>query len=39
MKLSRDYTDFVSKLDKIAPRYGETMSLPFDYEEDDGKGL
>jgi hypothetical protein len=39
MKLSRDYKDFVSKLDKIAPRYGETMSLPFDYEEDDGKGL
>jgi hypothetical protein len=36
MKLSNDYHDFIAKLDRIAPRYGEQMKLPFD---DDGKGL
>jgi hypothetical protein len=30
MKLSEDYDDFVRKLDRIHPRYGETMEIPFD---------
>jgi hypothetical protein len=31
----------MKKMDRLHPRYGETMQLPFDYktEEDDGKGL
>jgi hypothetical protein len=41
MKLSDRWHDFMEKLDRLHPRYGETMHLPFDYreEEDDGKGL
>ncbi len=41
MKLSSDYQDFISKLDRIKPRYGETMELPFDDElkQDSGKGI
>lgn len=41
MKLSRDYQDFIQKLDDHYPRYGEQYRLPFDYEpdRDDGKGL
>jgi len=41
MKLSRDYHQFVQNLDRLYPRYGETMALPLDYqnEKDDGKGL
>jgi len=35
MKLSDDYPDFRQKLDRIHPRVGDTMPLPFD----DGKGL
>lgn len=30
MKLSKNWDDFMSKLDKIHPRFGETMPLPFD---------
>jgi hypothetical protein len=30
MKLSKNWEDFTSKLDKIHPRFGETMLLPFD---------
>ena len=36
MKLSTDWKDFMSKLDRLHPRYGETLHLPF---EDGGKGL
>lgn len=41
MKLSHEWSDFREKLEQIHPRYGETLSLPFPYneEEDDGKGL
>ena len=39
MKLSNDYQDFVGKLDRIHPRYTETMLLPFMFEEDSGKGI
>ena len=41
MKLSHGWHDFMSKLDRLHPRYGETMLLPLDYrrEDDDGKGL
>jgi hypothetical protein len=41
MKLSRDYGDFKDKLDRLHPKYGETMTLPFDYDSaaDDGKGI
>jgi hypothetical protein len=41
MKLSSDYDDFITKMDTLYPKYGETMLLPFDYkkEEDDGKGI
>lgn len=35
MKLSDDWSDFVSKLDRIHPRMGDTMPLPFD----EGRGL
>jgi hypothetical protein len=30
MKLSRDWSGFVSKLDRVAPRFGRTYSLPLD---------
>jgi P63C domain len=39
MKLSTNWTDFMDKIDRICPRYGETMRLPFGIDEDDGKGL
>jgi hypothetical protein len=41
MKLSRDWRDFTVKLDKLHPRYGDTLTLPlqFDGEADDGRGL
>jgi hypothetical protein len=41
MKLSADWADFTSKIDRLHPRYGETMMLPFpdDNDQDDGKGL
>lgn len=41
MKLSDNYADFVSKLDRLYPRYGETMDLPLEYQqdEDNGKGI
>lgn len=35
MKLSDNWTDFMGKLDRLHPRYGETMALPMD----DGKGI
>jgi hypothetical protein len=41
MTVSKDYPDFMEKLNKFRPRYGEQYVLPFDYEpeQDDGKGL
>jgi hypothetical protein len=40
MKLSKDYSDFKSKLDQIHPPYGQTIPMDFgDLEEDEGKGL
>lgn len=41
MKLSRDWNDFVEKIDRIHPRYGQTLSLPLEPNEtkDDGTGL
>lgn len=38
MKLSRKWDDFQSKLNRIHPRYGSTMQLPFN-DQDEGKGL
>lgn len=40
MKLSNQYGDFMEKLDRIAPRYGQNMLLPFnDGQPDSGKGI
>lgn len=36
MKLSDGWNDFMAKLNRLHPRYGETMPLPFD---DPGEGL
>lgn len=36
MKLSKDWHRFVIMLDRLHPRFGDTMTLPFD---DDGAGL
>jgi len=41
MRFSKDWHDFMAKLDDMHPRYGDQMSLPFSYhqEGDDGRGL
>lgn len=39
MKLSKDYPDFISKLDVVAQRYGQNMLLAFPDPQDNGKGL
>lgn len=41
MKLSNSYHDFLEKLNRLCPRYGDQFLLPFDYdgEKDDGRGL
>jgi hypothetical protein len=41
MKISRDYFDFIDKMDKFYPRFGEQYEFDFNYERetDDGKGL
>ena len=41
MKLSSDYGDFLSKLDRLHPRYGQMYLLPigFDPAKDNGMGL
>ncbi len=42
MKLSGGWHDFMAKLDRIAPRFGSTLALPFDdYEAaaDPGRGM
>lgn len=33
MQLSDDYGDFIGKLDKVKPRFDETLPLPFDGEQ------
>jgi hypothetical protein len=41
MTMSKDYFDFMDKLDRFQPKYGQ-IALPFDYEPDtadDGNGL
>jgi hypothetical protein len=32
-QLSDDYNDFITKLDKVKPRFDETLPLPFDGEQ------
>jgi hypothetical protein len=41
MQMSKDWHDFMTKLDRHRPRYEETVELPIEYESevDDGKGL
>jgi hypothetical protein len=40
MKLSSNYCDFIEKLDRIAPRYGQNFLLPFvEDQADSGTGL
>ncbi len=41
MKLSKEWNDFVTKLDQICPRFGDTYEIPFgaDGGGDDGRGL
>lgn len=40
MKLSTNYPDFLSKLDRVAPRYGQNFLLPLTTDTpDDGTGL
>lgn len=39
MKLSDDWGDFMGKVDRLHPRFGETPMLPFDAEPDNGQGL
>lgn len=40
MKLSDTYDDFIEKLDRIAPRYGQNLLLPFNEgHPDSGRGL
>lgn len=34
MKLSKDYDDFMQKLNQIHPQYNETLSITFDDDED-----
>lgn len=41
MKLSDQWPDFMAKMDRLHPRYGDTLQLPFhdQPEQDTGKGL
>ena len=39
LSLKSDWTDFQHKLDRIHPRIGDTMVLPFDTSDDSGNGL
>ncbi len=38
MDFSNNWHDFMEKLNKRHPRYGEQMKLPFDYQEDKDQG-
>jgi hypothetical protein len=33
MKLSNDYPDFIAKLNRLHPRFGDTLSLDLDVED------
>jgi hypothetical protein len=39
MKISKDYPEFISKLDVVAQRYGQNMLLAFPDPQDNGRGL
>jgi len=39
MKLSNTWLDFKEKLNRIHPAYHQTLTLPFDYSNDDGVGI
>jgi hypothetical protein len=39
MKLSDTYPDFISKLDRIKPRYGQQMSFDYEATVDTGTGI
>lgn len=39
MKLSDNWFDFLSKLDRVLPLYNQTLQLPFSGERDSGLGL
>jgi hypothetical protein len=39
MKLSDQWTDFKSKLDRVHPPFNETMPLPFEMKNDSGEGI
>lgn len=39
MKISKDYPEFISKLDVVAQRYGQNMLLAFPDPQDSGRGL
>jgi hypothetical protein len=41
MKLSSTWHDFMDKLNRLYPRFGDTIPLPLDYDQskDDGQGL
>ena len=39
MQLSDDWFDFIAKLEKVLPPMNQTLQLPFNNQNDDGKGL
>lgn len=39
MQTSADWDDFMNKLDRFKPRYGQTLSLPYLNSQDTGRGL
>jgi hypothetical protein len=39
MKLSNNYQDFISKLDRIKPRYGQQLSFDYEAAADPGTGI
>jgi hypothetical protein len=39
MQLSNQWGDFKNKLDRVAPAFDETLKIPFELENDDGRGI
>ena len=41
MRFSDSYKEFIEKLDRHYPRYGDTAQIPFSYDNDhdEGKGI
>jgi hypothetical protein len=41
MSMSKNYLDFIEKLDRFRPRIENQLTVPLDYEreKDDGQGL